>query len=204
MFYEQLPQEVYHDEPHVRALQDALETEYRKAREIYDDLILQMRPSTASWGLRLYEREYGIEPDATRSTTDRLAVWRAKRRGRGVTTSEVIRNIAQSFSKEPVRVVECPEEYRFSIFLDASAAKLQNALTRAIEEAKPAHLAFGVSLHLRMPESALRAGARCTMGTRIAVHPYKVEGLNAYAQAKGGTHWKWGHRLSVQPGREQE
>lgn len=199
MLFERLPEETYHGEPHVAAFQGAVEAEYQKARKIYDDLVAQMRPSTASWGLGLYEWEYGIEPGDGKTAADRLAIWRAKRRGCGTATPAAMLRIAQSFSEHPARVDEIPEEYRFRVVLDASAAARQTDLIRAIGEAKPAHLMFGVSLLLRMSLAGVRLGARCATGTRLAVHPYLPGEVEARGRARIGAHWKWGQRLNIQP-----
>ena len=95
---EMLPRAAYHDEAHVGDFQGAVGRQMDAAEAARDDLMKQARPATATWGMMAYEREYGIEPDVSKPHDQRLSRWRAKRRGQGTTTKELIKLMASSFT----------------------------------------------------------------------------------------------------------
>lgn len=139
---DKLPQKIYHREPHVKDIQDAIGQQVEEAQQARDDLLLQCRPSTATWGLTIYEREYGITPDVTKPRDQRLATWRAKRRGSGTTTRELIELMASSFSGGEVEVIEHAAEYLIEIKFIGTWGTPPNIedLEQSIREVLPAHL----------------------------------------------------------------
>lgn len=69
---------------------------------------------------------------------------KAKLRGNGTTTPEMIQRTASAFSGGVVEVKEVPEEYRFEIHFVSTLGIPPNmaGLIQIIEEIKPAHLAY--------------------------------------------------------------
>ena len=125
-------------------LQNAFGGEVEKAQAAKDDLLLQLNVRTATWGLDLWEKAYGIAPDAGKSNDFRRSRIESKMRSQGVTTVAMIQNAAESFSNGEVAVTEHPEEYRFDVKFVGTLGIPPNMddLTAAIEEIKPAHLTF--------------------------------------------------------------
>ena len=139
---EKLPEEVYHGEEHVKCFQGAVQEQIEQVQAARDDLMLQLRPSTATWGLTLYEKQYGITPDVTKPRDQRLSRWRAKRRGQGTTTKELIELMASSFSGGEVAVTEHTSEYLVEIMFVGTWGVPPNIedFEQSIREALPAHL----------------------------------------------------------------
>lgn len=139
-----LPEHIYSGEAHVTDLQNGIGKQLQSAQSARDDLLLQVRPSIATWGMQRYEREYGIEPDISKPMDQRLARWRAKRRGQGTTTKELIRLMASSFSGGEVEVTEHAARYEIEIkFVDTWGVPPNiDDLALSIREVLPAHLAF--------------------------------------------------------------
>jgi uncharacterized protein YmfQ (DUF2313 family) len=106
--------------------------------------LLQLNVETATWGLDLWEKAYGIKTDVSKSYAFRRARIESKMRSQGVTTVAMIKNVAESFSNGEVDVIEHPEEYRFEIKFIGTLGIPPNMddLTGAIKEIKPAHLDF--------------------------------------------------------------
>ena len=108
------------------------------------DLTLrQLFPTTASgWGLQLWEEAYGIPVDLSRPEEYRRTRIVAKLRGQGVTTVELIRDVAAAFVNGEVEVEEHNDEYYFIVRFVSIYGIPPNIddLKRAIEEIKPAHL----------------------------------------------------------------
>lgn len=134
----------YKESAEVANLQNAINAEVEKVHSAKDDLLLQMNVETATWGLDLWEKAYGIKTDVSKSYAFRRARIESKMRSQGVTTVAMIKNVAESFSNGEVDVIEHPEKYRFEIKFIGTLGIPPNMddLTAAIEEIKPAHLDF--------------------------------------------------------------
>lgn len=121
---------------------ETLEGIVEKIKEERDELFNQFNIDTATWGLELWEKEYGLETDITKTLLDRRSRIKSKMRGVGTTTKRLIKNIAESFSNGHVEVTEHNNEYYFEIEFVGKIGLPPNIpdLKAAIEEAKPAHL----------------------------------------------------------------
>ncbi len=128
----------------VMALQRAMEPAVAAAWAARDGLLDQLNVGTATWGLESWERALGLEVDVSRPLEYRRSRVCSKLRGQGTTTVAMIRNVAESFSNGKVDVIEAPGEYRFDIKFTGTIGVPPNMddLTAAIEEIKPAHLAY--------------------------------------------------------------
>lgn len=125
-------------------LQDSISGELGKLQFHLDDLLDQFFVETATWGLDLWERFLGLGTDRTKSYERRREIVKAKLRGAGTSTKAMIKNAAEAFSGGDVEVIEHALEYRFEVQFIGVKGIPQNmlGLTQAIEEIKPAHLAF--------------------------------------------------------------
>lgn len=147
---EMLP-DFYANSPEMMVLQNAFAMEITAAQAARDDCFLQLDVNTATWGLDLWEEAYGIEKDASKSDEYRRTAILAKMRGAGVTTAAMIKNVAASFSGGEVEIIEKPGEYKFEVKFVGTMGipPNMNDLTAAIEQIKPAHLAYGYIFFFR-------------------------------------------------------
>ena len=139
---EHLPLQVYNGEEHVVDLQDAIEVRVAELRAARDDLFLQLRPATATWGLERFEREYGISTDISKPLEQRREFLRAKKRGLGTTTNEMLRNMAASFTGGKVEVIDRAAEDIVEIYFVGTWGVPEHVedLVASIYEILPAHL----------------------------------------------------------------
>lgn len=109
-----------------------------------DNLPNQFSATTATWGLSLWESELGLAVDPTKPTEWRRERIRAKLRGLGTTTKQMIKNAAAAFSGGEVDVIEYPAEHRFVIkFIGVKGIPPNMAgFIEMLEQIKPAHLAY--------------------------------------------------------------
>ena len=109
-----------------------------------DDLFAQLNVDTATWGLRQWETALGITTDISKSYPFRRTRVLSKLRGFGTTTASMIQNVAESFSNGDVAILEYNAESRFEVKFVGTIGipPNMNDLTAAIEEIKPAHLAY--------------------------------------------------------------
>ena len=141
--WELLP-EFYLLSPEVMNLQDAVGLQVERFLQARDEMLLQLDVSTATWGLRIWEEAYGLPTDVSRPDEYRRARILSKMRGQGATTPKMIQQVAESFSNGLVEVLEYPEEYRFEVKFVSIYGRPPNLddLAAALEEIKPAHLAY--------------------------------------------------------------
>ena len=137
--------ENYRSSPEAAELQEAFQRWAERLHEERDSLFEQFDVKTATWGLRLWEEALGIEAEPSRPYAFRRARVESKLRGLGTTTAAMVKNVAESFSNGAVEVVEHHGECRFEVVFVGTVGIPPNMddLTAAIEEIKPAHLAYG-------------------------------------------------------------
>lgn len=144
----------------VEALQEAAQEQAARARESRDGFLAQCVLQTATWGLSLWEQAYGLEPEAAKTPQERRARVMGRMRGAATTTPAHLEEVAGSFANRGVEVQEIPKEYRFLLRffgLEESPVPLAS-LRGAIEECKPAHLAWLLENILERPLAPARLG----------------------------------------------
>jgi len=109
-----------------------------------NETIDQCFVNTATALLSRYERIHGLQVDVAKSNEFRRERIRAKIRGVGTVTKEMLKAVARSYSNGEVEVIEDPANYRFIIkFVGTMGIPANMAdLILTIDEIKPAHLAY--------------------------------------------------------------
>lgn len=103
------------------------------------DLVLQLSVDTATWGLAFYEHEYGISIDERKPLTERRSQIKAKMRGTGAVTSQMIKDVAMAFTGGQIAVGF--NEKIIITFTDVIGTPPNiEDFKAAIEEIKPAFL----------------------------------------------------------------
>lgn len=134
----------YKNSPEMCELQRVISNELGTISKAESDCISQLDINTATWGLDFWESVYGIKKDVSKSNEYRRTAIIAKMRGAGTTTVSMIKNVASSFSGATVEVEEKPEKAMFDVKFTGTFGIPPNMddLTAAIENIKPAHLAY--------------------------------------------------------------
>lgn len=132
----------YHRERHVEILLAALGKQVEKIQFARDDIKLQCRPATATWGMSKHEREWGLPVDTSKPIDQRLAAYRSRRRGVGSTTEETIKNIANSFYNGEISIIQHKKEFWIEITFASQIGIPPNMddLKATISEIIPAHM----------------------------------------------------------------
>lgn len=124
------------------AFQQALQPEVNTVWTARDDLLAQLNPYTATWGLWYWEDALGLGTCEGLSLDIRRRQVVAKLQGRATTTPVVVKDVAETMLGVPVKVVEVFGEYRVELEVDGGG-KLPagvDALKRRLREIMPAHL----------------------------------------------------------------
>ncbi|ETT45208.1 hypothetical protein C162_21768 [Paenibacillus sp. FSL R7-269] len=140
----QLP-DVYNKRDKLRQLLDILSEQIGRANARAEEVRQQNAVDTATWSLSRWESELGLAVDPSKSLITRREIIKAKLRGIGTTTPQMIQRTASAFSGGDVLVEEVPGEYRFIVrFVGVLGIPPNMAgLIQILEEIKPAHLAYG-------------------------------------------------------------
>lgn len=127
--------------PEFAKLQQALDPETVKLAQAAEDCMAQLCVSTATWGLDLWEQALGLPVDKHKDVEYRRTRLASKLRGSGVVTSDMVRDVAASFSNGEVAVSRVGE-FEISIrFWDTiGIPPNMDDLTAALRDIMPAHL----------------------------------------------------------------
>lgn len=121
----------------------SMDTEVKTLQNAIEDLLKQFFIDTTTWGLSDWERLLGLKIDTTETYQNRRARIKMAMRGAGTVTQEMLKNLCMSFTNGLVDVIE-NKDYTFIIkFIDVKGIPSNlEYLKQAIEEVKPAHLAY--------------------------------------------------------------
>lgn len=108
------------------------------------DLAAQFYLETATWGLSRWEKVWEIPVEPAKPLVFRRERIRAKIRGAGTTTKQMLVNLASAFANGEAEVVEYPSEQRYVIkFVGVKGVPANiGDLQASIAEISPAHLTF--------------------------------------------------------------
>ncbi|NOW07866.1 YmfQ family protein [Clostridium beijerinckii] len=110
------------------------------------DIKNQLWIDTATWGLSYWEKEYGIEINLSLGYEQRREVLKAKKRGQGTTTKQMIKNVAETFSGGEVNIIQDNPNYAFVVrFVGVKGIPKNMQLFKdMLENIKPAHLGYTI------------------------------------------------------------
>ena len=77
----------------VAEFENAVDRFVSKAETEKDSFFNQLNVDTATWGLELWEKEYGLETDIAKTFSDRRSRIKSKMRGTGTSTKKLIQNM---------------------------------------------------------------------------------------------------------------
>ncbi|MCI1958197.1 MAG: YmfQ family protein [Clostridia bacterium] len=136
--------ERYRNITEIHDFEAALQIITDMAANARDELLLQLNVQTATWGLDLWEKQYGLDTDVNKDYKFRRTRLMSRMRGTGTTTVEMIKNVAESFINGNVKITEHNSEYYFDVEMVDKIGIPPNFddLKAALEEIKPAHIAI--------------------------------------------------------------
>jgi len=123
---------------------NAEDAEFARLNASIDDLLLQFNVSTATWGLREWERICGIVTDVNKTLGERRSNIKARLRGAGVVTIPQIKSVADGYYGGETEIIERFSEYIIVIKFTSSYGIPSNLsdLEEILREIIPAHLAI--------------------------------------------------------------
>lgn len=143
--------ELYEDSRETVAIETAIQPELDIVWDARHDLLLQLDPNAATWGLALWEAALGLTTDVGKELAFRRTRVVAKLRGKGTTTVALIKSVSESFSNGEVEVAEFYDEYRVEIRFVGTIGLPPNLedLRDALDDIMPAHLVWEFVIYYR-------------------------------------------------------
>lgn len=152
----------YRDIKEIIELQESIGLEYETLKEKINDIFSQCYVHTATWGIQLWEKNYGIPiGDNTSNIENRREYVIAKMRSEGTTTIEKLKNLALSFTNGLIDVEENFSEYTITIKFTSIVGRIPNLenFEKALKVIIPAHLGysfiFRYNMHKELKEKNL-------------------------------------------------
>lgn len=126
----------------VRSLLQDEGTEFDQIKQAMDETLNQFFVNTATWSLDTWETEMGLPLGQTMTDQERRERIISRLRGYGTATISVIKNVAESYDKGKINVVEDVGTYTVRIqFVDTTGVPPNEAdLKAALRAVIPAHL----------------------------------------------------------------
>jgi len=118
-------------------------TEHEKLRLLLQDIVRQFFVETATWGLSAWERVLAISPRAGDNAAMRRHRILLRLQGKQVSTVRFMEQLSSYYfpKNATIYIQEQNEKYAFRLISNAISNDY-SSLIEAIEEFKPAHLAF--------------------------------------------------------------
>lgn len=128
----------------VTNIQSSLNIESHSLKNHITDLLNQLFIDTATWGLKYWERELGLNIDEKERLDSRRARIKTRLRGQGTITNDTIKNICCSFSGGEVEIIENTSNYEIVIKFVGTIGVPSNMdyLRDTLLNTLPAHLGF--------------------------------------------------------------
>ncbi|MBF4702296.1 putative phage tail protein [Clostridioides difficile] len=185
-------------------IQDALENELLTLLDEKNDLLDQFFIDTATWGLDDWEDLLKIKTNSKLDFDARKSNIKAKIRGKGTTTIEVIKAIGEAYTKTNVDVEVFSNLFSFTLSFITNNCSYNTILEldKKIEEIKPAHLEHKFEMIL-YNQNGLYAGAMTSTGETVTIYPYTHKDITCFGEmvfASGNN--KSAERVTLYPKQE--
>lgn len=180
-----------------RAQNEAKASEYNALRSMIDEVADQFFVETASWGINLWEKYCGFEPNDGEDIEVRRKRVTSWLQIVSPITPLRLKHICETIVNNPVIIVPVNSPYTFQVKFLYVPSCTKKSLYDTIDNAKPAHLSF------RYVETVKTIGildpiAYTRSGLRLTVLPYVAEKQYAAAQMKQAAVEKIGIRMTIQ------
>jgi len=141
--FDYIPKE-YADITETVALINTEATELELLYSHVNDVLAQFNIESATWGINAYEYDIGVTSNESKPLDQRKSVVISKLRGAGVTTRELIDNVAEAYANTDVEVIEDNPNYNIVVKFVGTFGIPPNMsdLERSLREIIPAHMIY--------------------------------------------------------------
>jgi hypothetical protein len=134
--------EFLRESPEYRAIAVAAGKQFDKLEANIDDVLNQFFIDSATWGLSLWEKDYGIPTNINKPIEEKRSNLKAKKRGVGTVDKELIKSTAEAYYGGEVEVIGRPRELEGVIKFISNYGVPSNLddVKKALFEIIPAHM----------------------------------------------------------------
>ncbi|CCL16213.1 TPA: putative phage tail protein [Clostridioides difficile] len=164
-------------------IQEALENELLTLIDEKDDLLDQFFIDTATWGLDDWESLLDIKINYKLDFDTRRSNIKAKLRGKGTTTIEVIKAISEAYTKTNVDVKVFSNLFSFTLSFLTNDCSYNTILEldKKIEEIKPCHLEHKFEMIL-FNKNNMFTGSTMNTGETVTIYPYSTTDITSFGE----------------------
>ncbi len=180
--------EPLHEQNYVgKAIQGAYDKELEILRNVKQDTFNQFFVDTATWGLDYWEKMLCIKINSKLGYKTRRSNIKAKMRGRGTTTIQVLKSICEAYVKSDTTVTEHAKEFYFTLDFIVNNTDYNTLLEldKFIEQIKPAHLYHKFRMTLQSKDNTY-IGVVCNSGEDTTIYPWFPTDIELKADVKVG------------------
>jgi hypothetical protein len=171
---------IYEQSIIMQAILEAIGAEWDEAEKLADEVLAQLFPQTATWGIMYWEWLLGILPNDSFSIEQRRTRVLTRMQTRWPMTKERMEQLVRTFSKDKQAFIrEFFDQYRFEVLFSLTQSVDLGTVYEVIEDAKPAHLGHSLVAQLRQGEKRVFIGSTLLAGEEITVYPWTTRELTS-------------------------
>lgn len=180
--------EPLHEQNYVgKAIQGAYDKELEILRNVKQDTFNQFFVDTATWGLDHWEKMLCIKTNSKLSYKTRRSNIKAKMRGRGTTTIQVLKSVCEAYVKSDTTVTEHAKEFYLTLDFIVNNTDYNTLLEldKFINQIKPCHLYHKFNMTLESKDNTY-VGVVCNSGEDTTIYPWFPTDIELKADIKIG------------------
>nr|DAO06132.1 MAG TPA: tail protein [Caudoviricetes sp.] len=190
---------IYRQDPWIQALFQAaglpLDDVEAQLQSLYDQYFFD----TATWGLKIYEKEMAIKSSLESTYDERRAVLEARWKSSGKVDIYLLQAVANSWRNEGITVDFIDGKISVTFTGERGFFDDWSALEEALDNVKPAHLALLFTVIILLRPTTIRFGAALQTGTEMSIYPIFSDDLSSTYTLPIVAYTKQGTYLSVYP-----
>lgn len=179
-----------------QAIYEAIGSEFDSAEELAEEVLLQLHPQTATWGISFWEQRLKLSVNENEDIERRRRKVIARLQSKASTiTPKRMGMILSNFTGADINIVENVAPYTFQVNLtgkDGFPKSLED-LYKEVKRIKPSHLSVKYKL-VSITQSNLYVGACCNSGETITVYPWTPKQI----ETRGKVHIALGTNTGVE------
>ncbi|EPY6430798.1 YmfQ family protein [Clostridium sporogenes] len=163
-----------------QAIYEAIGSEWDSADELANEILLQLHPQTATWGLVFWEQRLGLPTNTNEDIERRSRKVIAKRQSKHIINPERMAIILKNYTGADIEIIENIAPYTFEVKLTGREGfpKSLEDLYKEVKRIKPSHLSVRYKL-ISITESELFIGACTFCGEQIIVYPWSPKKIES-------------------------
>src|SRR5690606_22968166 len=171
---------IYEQSVIMQAVMEAIGAEWDDVDRLTDEVLAQLFPQTATWGIMYWEWLLGIPPNDSIPIEQRRVRVLTRMQTRWPMTRERMEQLVRTFSQDKQAFIrEFFDQYRFEVVFSLTQPVDLGTVYEIIEEAKPAHLGYSLVARLRQGEKRVFIGSTLLAGEEITVYPWTAHELTS-------------------------